>query len=83
MGAAGGGRRFLRPGAPVLVLLLIAAAALPRQALAVTDAADGNAPCVSLLASLEFGYHELLATRLIVHCLPGWVIGVYCHEKSG
>jgi hypothetical protein len=51
MGAAGGGRRFLRPGAPVLVLLLIAAAALPRRALAVTDAADGNAPC-SYLCSL-------------------------------
>lgn len=41
---AGGGRRF-RAGAPVvLVLLMIAAAALPRRALAVTDAADGNVP---------------------------------------
>nr|CAB3445799.1 unnamed protein product [Digitaria exilis] len=40
---AGGGRRF-RAGAPVvLVLLMIAAAALPRRALAVTDAADVSA----------------------------------------
>ena len=65
------GRPRVRPGpdramgaAPVLVLLLIAAAAaLPRRARAVTDAGDGNAPCSArLLVSLP-----LLC--LIVTCL--------------
>lgn len=71
MGAAGGGR-CVRPGAaPVLVLLLlIAAAALPRRARAVTDAGDGNVPCSARLSShflrlivcnLAVGRHQLCA----------------------
>jgi len=70
MGAGGGARRF-RPGAPVLVLLLIAAAALPRRALAVTDAADGNVPCFALLASLKSVELCLLTVRAVM-------IGVCC-----
>ena len=71
MRAGGGGARRFRPGAPVLVLLLIAAAALPRRALAVTDAADGNVPCFALLASLKSVELCLLTVRAVM-------IGVCC-----
>jgi len=82
MGAAGGGR-CVRPGAAsVLVLLLIAAAALPRRARAVTDAGDGNAPCPARLSSR---FLRLIVTWLLAHglptgsscsleCLSGWVL---------
>lgn len=85
MGAAGGGRCVRLGAAPVLVLLLIAAATLPRLARAVTDAGDGNPPCsarflshfLRLIVSWQFArtscLHGLPTGSWSLACLSGWV----------